>query len=258
MEVLKWILGVAVASFIAGFGTLKFIESKIDERIVFGIGSSGSIGKEFTPKISELQTGLSSTNQNIAALQNKVRSNKDIGELFDTKSKGLASKEDVLKTAQEVISAESINLSTPVGTIVSSVLPPEKLYTITTLWVPADGRSIDQNTKYAQLTNKSNVPDLRGLFVRGLNAFERDGFRSDGFADPEVNRVVGSVQKAETQSHTHNVPKAMGGFKNTGFDMFGAGKGGVENPKFGTVSDPHGGAETRPNNIALYYYIRIN
>ncbi len=172
----------------------------------------------------------------------------------------------------------------PVGTIISSMLPPAKMAELhgVNTWVLADGRSVVGSAYASLITN--NVPDLGGAFLRGLNT-------ATGHLDPDGARVAGSFQSDAFQGHTFTDPAVPGsrlrmhitrnqpdasasGFSNmplTG--MWG------NNPNFnaiyGTprvaslVTDgvtrggvPNGAArienETRPSNFAVYYYVRIN
>ena len=132
-------------------------------------------------------------------------------------------------------------------------------------WVLADGREVP-GTKYARLVGP-RVPDLRGLFLRGINVG-----RADAFADPDGERTPGSTQgdttalpkdsfKTDTQGqHNH-------GNKNVGN---GAGRhltGRHEGPAFGAPKIPPDGShrhevvggdsETRSKNAAVFYYIRV-
>ena len=70
--------------------------------------------------------------------------------------------------------------------------------------------------------------------------------------------MVGSFQQSAIASHLHSVPGALSGWGLGKFDMFGSSKGDVEYPSKGTNTNETGGAETRPVNVALYYYIKIN
>lgn len=54
--------------------------------------------------------------------------------------------------------------SVPVGTVVLSVLPPDKFGRLpggSTYWALADGRALDSSSSYTMLTGNTNVPDLR-------------------------------------------------------------------------------------------------
>jgi hypothetical protein len=173
------------------------------------------------------------------------------------------------------------NIDLPIGTLLPSLVPPEaflsgdRVYS----WAPADGRQISPDSGYAKLTGKPQTPDLRGMFIRGLNEFERGVVRSDGRQDPDGNeRTAGQLQLFTTAiprnkftgitstagRHTHSYDAAR---------PFDAGAGSHDRAKPSgetkttaeagdhshTIEISGGGdKETRPSNIAVYYYIRIN
>lgn len=159
--------------------------------------------------------------------------------------------------------ALSIAAAQPLGAIVPSMLPPDRYADATgdrsrfhaksAKWVPAGGRRVE-GSRYAELIS-SAVPDLRGLFLRGLNQFEPGvPARADGLEDPNgVGRRAGDTQIDELKSHAHKFNGYVGAYKAWG---------GNSEQRLGTnqglTSEPAGGAETRPKNVAIYYYIRIN
>lgn len=67
----------------------------------------------------------------------------------------------------EAIFAEIDRQSVPIGTIITSALPPDKFASEgnpqyhASKWVIADGRAISANSRYAKLTGKTSAPDLR-------------------------------------------------------------------------------------------------
>ncbi|WP_343633942.1 hypothetical protein [Fluviicola sp.] len=167
----------------------------------------------------------------------------------------------------------SSNKELPIGTIVISYLNFEQFNAATknnekspggiwtsnkSKWAPCDGRPIP-NSKFQTLTSQSQIPDLRGMFLRGLNTFDPNQPVppvSANKADPDA-RIVGSYQSDELKSHKHTFsylkPKqndskgASGNHKVSDTDVTNTGK-----------TNATGGAETRPRNIAVYYYIKIN
>jgi len=78
------------------------------------------------------------------------------------------------------------NKNLPVGTIVASVLEYKDFREIVDgIWVPADGAKVPRSSKYYELAEKSKLPDMRGMFLRGLNAFEKDNPQDEEKKDPE-------------------------------------------------------------------------
>ncbi|MBN1129913.1 MAG: hypothetical protein JXA71_13050 [Chitinispirillaceae bacterium] len=129
----------------------------------------------------------------------------------------------------------------PIGTVIAVMTP---LDTLSGIWVLADGRTA--TTEYFQATGENKVPDLRGMFLRGLNAG-----RSDGREDPQgAGRTAGNYQEDIFKSHTHSLTNNM----ITGTNgLFSGGSYGAVNPNFGAT----GGAETRPRNMAVYWYVKV-
>jgi hypothetical protein len=120
-------------------------------------------------------------------------------------------------------------------------------------------------TREINPTGEVRVPDLRGLFLRGLNRFASDV--PPGQVDPDVNRVAGSFQRDAFKAHTHEIigtsSQFQGGGAATGLFWrldpqpnnvsvwSSVGRAIVDNTP---VSDN----ETRPKNVAVYYYIKVN
>jgi hypothetical protein len=140
----------------------------------------------------------------------------------------------------------------PVGSVIASYLaPPRMQERYGAQWALADGREVSTKTAFYEITGKTQLPDLRGMFIRGLNVERKDDNRDlDG-----DNRKVGEYQADELKAHYHDNPaagiwgrsfKGENGAPKTAHEL----KGG----KTGTT----GGKETRPRNVALYYYIRID
>jgi microcystin-dependent protein len=94
---------------------------------------------------------------------------------------------------------------------------------------------------YGGSGNNFNVPDLRGLFVRGLD--EGKGI------DP--NRSLGTTQEDSIKSHTHG---CNGGGGNEGGPFIDS-TSAIDYQTVQTLA--FGGAETRPKNIALVYCIKL-
>jgi hypothetical protein len=128
----------------------------------------------------------------------------------------------------------------PIGTVVATMA---QMDTSGGIWVLADGRTA--TTEYFKATGENKVPDLRGAFLRGLNAG-----RTDGREDPEgTDRAAGSYQADTLKSHSH-------------LENLASGNGGVHSGgSYGVINQVQtgktGGLETRPRNVAVYWYIKI-
>lgn len=129
-------------------------------------------------------------------------------------------------------------------------------------WVLMDGQSIE-NSKLYRLTggDLKNSPDARGVFIRGMNLG-----RSTDTGDANGDRNVGMFQSDEFKQHSHSASGYITG-NITGSNGTRDCDGG--NQKFNcdpgfpdrnvSVSiQANGGIETRPRNISIYTYIKIN
>ncbi len=161
----------------------------------------------------------------------------------------------------------------PVGTVVSSLLEPndfaraigeEEGAVITSrTWVLADGRDVT-GTIYAVTTHRVKVPDLGGLFLRGIDPngpLRNPGSIEDWSTGNPKNPFKGTSD-SKGQSYTFN--QFVYGVDN--YDVPG---GPVRRPYPAPMSidtththlitvDGGGDAETRPKNAAVFYYIKIN
>ena len=172
------------------------------------------------------------------------------------------SKKTAEDTATEVVAASIV----PIGTVISSVLPPGEFYRQAKItgatfdaekytWALADGRDVTRS-KYEQLLRATTVPDLRGLFLRGINEA-----RADDRRDPEgQGRHPGDYQADSVVSHGHALsPRIAELALNVGFGGYPEHVVGAHAANGTTVTPAlYGGAETRPRNAAVYWYIRIN
>jgi hypothetical protein len=104
-----------------------------------------------------------------------------------------------------------------------------------------------------------NIPDLRGLFLRGVDA--------GAGRDPEA-RAVGSSQPDAFQGHYHLVsePAQTGGTPRIGTAAFNGSPGThIEVPQgtaYRIISDgvngvPRISSETRPKNVSVHYLIKL-
>ena len=159
-----------------------------------------------------------------------------------------------------------------VGSIQQSMLTEPQwaaaLGTEASKWVLADGRNV-AGSKYATVTGKSTIPDLRGAYMRmaGTNGTKAnwdggalDTFQDDNTAMPK-NRFttatdgthdhgIGNVDLVKTSGNTHNLEPGTGGAPE-GRTTFRA--GGAHSH---TING--GDTETRPKTYSVNYFIKIN
>jgi hypothetical protein len=161
----------------------------------------------------------------------------------------------------------------PVGTILASYLRPlqfaqaigevEGDALAKRTWILSDGREVI-GTKFAVLTGGKPVPNLSGMFLRGLPSKSP---REPG----EVESYSTALPKSPFTGLTStDLPLTLPSAANpSGVDRYNA--GGKDYPiitagkpqqvpaHFHTVLINGGGdEETRPTNVAVFYYIKIN
>ncbi|NBO99742.1 MAG: hypothetical protein EBU90_06400 [Proteobacteria bacterium] len=152
--------------------------------------------------------------------------------------------------------------SAAIGSVQASLLTEVQFQAIFgTGWVLARGQNVS-GSKYASITGASIVPDMRGMFLRGKN-----NGRNDGNEDPggDRNVLVNTPQADQMQGHRHNYERAtlqqttsVGGGPN-GYTIGTWPSTASSDPiSDGANSTPRTGNETRPKNMAVNYFIRIN
>jgi hypothetical protein len=160
------------------------------------------------------------------------------------------------------------NALCPPGTISAfggNIVPPGWLLcngsALSSLQYPQLFAAIDTNWGSGVLstTNNFSLPDLRGMFLRGVN-----GTRADAFADPDAasrtsltpyansGNEVGSYQMNQVESHSHGI--SLYGIGNGGDTGPGWTGGGAPAPGGGTAAA--GGSEDRPKNAYVNYIIK--
>lgn len=166
------------------------------------------------------------------------------------------------RPASEEAVSGIFNQRLPVGTVVASILPPREFATlagdsgsfdpIKSIWMPADGRPV-QGSAYTKVLGRGRVPDLRSIFLRGLNVFdESEPLRDKTQQDPDPARKPGDYQPDAFARHSHR----YGDTTNFGS---GSEKAYDARPRnLGYKTEETGGDETRPKNSAVFYYIKIN
>ncbi|MBI9076416.1 MAG: hypothetical protein JEZ02_13500 [Desulfatibacillum sp.] len=229
----------------------KYAEQQASNRIV-DYKVDAALEKRISIRINEISDAV--INQNKKDIE-KLVSNNISTFLNDQANLKLAEVLDLKVNELKSFDVNGLLLVLPVGTIIPSMLSPDKFAQLPegTKWTLANGRSVP-NTRYAELVGPT-VPDLRGMFLRGLN----EG-RTDGKQDPDNNRKPGDEQDQMFKEHFHNFYSNVydaGGGDNASWVAHDPGAFG-----YGHINPPPtkaaGGEETRPNNVAVYYYIKIN
>ena len=170
-------------------------------------------------------------------------------------------RQQILSTpfAIQALSASNADNSTyalhgvPPGTIVAywgTAIP--------TGWLLCDGSGIPAGVAYDKLRALigANVPDLRGIFLRGAGQNANGGFQYGG----DAGRTVGSGQGDDFKSHAHTLDDyTFAESYNGNWGWYGSGKTDTDNGPM----DPYrhdtfatGGEETRPKNIAVNWIIK--
>jgi hypothetical protein len=157
----------------------------------------------------------------------------------------------------------------PVGSVRAALLDetafasaagdPSTFDASTSKWALADGRTVT-GSSYASLSGNTTLPDMRGVFLRGLNVGRSTATGdSDGGA-----RTAGDYQGDQFAQHNHNtgafryLVQRNPGSGTTGAptDSFGPNEPDILNT--GELLAAGSGTETRPRNVSVYYYVRIN
>ena len=160
------------------------------------------------------------------------------------------------------------NKNLPVGTIVASMIEYDKFKDIVDgKWVPADGGNVSRDSKYYEMTKQPILPDLRGMFIRGLNAFESNNPQIDDKKDPDDERYAGHYQTDAFQKHKHESSTRIDASGGHIFGWGGGKPGKEQETKLSSIMNgyitdgnrkPSVDDETRPKNVAVYYYIKID
>lgn len=192
--------------------------------------------------------------------------------IHSAKAEALDAKKRATEEWDKVQIASQAN-ATPVGTVVASLLDFQSFRAHlgetgdwdpnTSKWAPANGQSV-AGSEYWRIKSggtegtETSVPDMRGLFLRGLNAIG-PGYeqRADGKQDPdETRRTAGMYQADSFERHHHELRAPL----RVGTQIHGPGWAtDAPDVERSIATDERGeAAETRPRNVAVYYYVRIN
>lgn len=185
----------------------------------------------------------------------------------------LRNKSVVIKVPEITYWKEPVYVKSPLlGQIIASILDSAKFFEINTPdeWMLANGQPVPTSASHFISLYGPNVPDLRGVFLRGRNYS-----RADEYGNPDGDVNNGTAQRDTLVSHRHNIndpghnhellfehdPRS-GGRANAVINM--AWKDGVHkvvgqmnSATTGVTIKEFGGNETRPKNVTVSYYIRI-
>lgn len=168
------------------------------------------------------------------------------------------------KTAQRADTADIVLCSGAVGDVKYSFLNPTQFAAQNgDCWVPLDGASL-AGTKLGMITGISTLPNAGGLFVRAQE------FSNSPNNDPDrtTSSTIGTIQDDGFKSHTHSVEQVTINGRDDDNDPTGSGNfdmGQTNSAIRHEVTIPSspntgssGGSETRPKNLNLWIYVRIN
>lgn len=159
---------------------------------------------------------------------------------------------------------DSLTCVGAVGDVKWSVLDPEKFQEVNgDCWTLMDGQTLPADTKLKAMGFDA-IPYGQGVFLRAIDLRE-PGKR----LDPDIRTIPGHYQRDAFQGHRH-ISKGAMMYSNHGNGRNGSTSSNVDSWENlsdimdGYTSDrqnngtPRVANETRPKNIALYLYIRIN
>ncbi len=174
--------------------------------------------------------------------------------------------------ALSVAFAQKVVCSGAVGDVKYSILNPTQFTAVNgDCWVPMDGRTLAVTDQLRAQFGWTTLPDAGGVFFRAQEF--------SGGADRDPSRNSGSniaeVQAQAVQTHGHNVsdPGHTHSYTNTTYSGGSDGGGGAFSKPANQVDNNNNtgssasnisipstgnGPETRPVNMNLWVYIRIN
>jgi len=107
------------------------------------------------------------------------------------------------------------------------------------------------------------LPDLRGLFLRGVSQDRNDGFqdpnrssRTNAYAGGNTDNAVGSYQYDDLQSHEHKIKNSNSGGSDVHMAYYGDPGGALDPVNPHIFTQLYGGLETRPKNAYVNYIIK--
>jgi len=161
-------------------------------------------------------------------------------------------KAEIVTLKSQVAELQAANAVFPIGAIIASFVAPDANGYMTgssDVWALADA------AKPSGSTYSGTWVDMRGQFIRGMNV--------SGGADPDNSRVIGSIQGDALNTHRHNLILTAVSTVNPA-DPIGIAaqfaSSRVSQPDYTDSTAGDGSTfstETRPTNVAVYWYIKV-
>lgn len=152
-----------------------------------------------------------------------------------------------------------------VGDVVQSMLTEAQFQAIRgTGWVLMDGRSV-AGSQYQAITGNGNIPDARGVFLRGKNngsSANPDGDLPLGtYTGDAIRNISGAFRILNTLTNPY--PLATGPFTASGPNSTirpspGTGTSIPDQMNFNAANQVPTAADNRPKNITVNTFIKIN
>ena len=155
-------------------------------------------------------------------------------------------------TVSNIVTAD---MNPSVALVPTGAIMPFAMNSAPSGWLAADGTAVSRSTYPALFaaigtthgagngSTTFNLPDLRGIFVRGSG--------SQSISGTTYNGTFATKQQDDFKSHTHSYTLRF----NSGNSVTG-GPSPVDDGFQTTTTSATGGSETRPANIALLYCIK--
>jgi hypothetical protein len=139
-----------------------------------------------------------------------------------------------------------------IGDVKYSLLEPKTFLGGNPGWELLSGQPLDINSDLGKLLQIPRLPDGRGMFIRNMS-FDR----TDEFKDPDKRNLVDPQHNmVGSHSHAYHYPSYHGSDRLNGggnYPRVMLEEGGDRN----VINNLSTGTETRPNNIALYLYVKV-
>jgi hypothetical protein len=217
--------------------------------------------------VSRLNGQLAQLSAQVQAVQAKA--SQDSLSLAKSQAVQVASLQATIQSLQTKASRDSAALagspqSVPLGSVIGLLIAPAGdgyMPGSNSVWLFAAGQGV---------VNGVTVPDLRGVFLRGMESKINIAGTATDYVGRDSLRTAGDFQGDAFQGHQHS----PGNIANLG-SIFGSGSEGANvlrikyNPTDiqntvigppiadGTNGAPRTSSETRPKNVSVYWYVKV-